>query len=174
LLARRTDGGKKVDFLIEDAREEDIPAITAILNHAAAHTTATWHEYPKSEAEMADWFATRKKDYVVLAAREASGLAGYASYGPFRAPSGYRLTVEHSIYVREDARGRGIGKALLAALIERARGQGLHALIGGVDADNSLSIALHEKFGFEETGRLPEVGRKFDRWLTLVFLQKRL
>lgn len=163
-----------MDFWIDDARKEDLPAIAAILNHAAAHTTATWHEYPKSEAEMADWFAARKKDYVVLAARDASGLAGYASYGPFRAPSGYRLSAEHSIYVREDRRGKGIGKALLAALIERARAQGLHVLVGGIDADNQLSIRLHKGFGFEETGRMPEVGRKFDRWLTLAFLQKTL
>ncbi len=161
-------------FYIDDAREEDLPAITAILNHAAAHSTATWHEYPKSDAEMADWFAARKKDYVVLAARDASGLLGYASYGPFRAPSGYRPSAEHSIYVREDKRGLGIGKALLAALIERARGQGLHVLIGGIDAENELSIALHLAFGFQETGRLPQVGRKFGRWLTLVFLQKNL
>jgi L-amino acid N-acyltransferase len=109
-----------------------------------------------------------------LAARSGSGLLGYASYGPFRIPSGYRLTAEHSVYVREDARGRGIGKALLAALVERARVQGLHILVGGIDGDNELSIAMHKKMGFEESGRMPEVGRKFDRWLTLVFLQKRL
>ena len=161
-------------FRIDEARAEDIPAITAILNHAAAHTTASWHEYPRTEAEMADWFAARMRDYTVLAARDESGLLGYASYGPFRVPSGYRLSAEHSLYVREDARGRGIGKALLSALIDRARIQGLHTLIGGVDSDNSLSMALHKAFGFEETGRLPEIGRKFDRWLTLVFLQKRL
>lgn len=160
------------DFWIDGARADDLPAITAILNHAAAHTTATWHEYPKSEAEMAEWFAARQKDYVVLAARDGSGLLGYASYGPFRAPSGYRPTAEHSIYVCEDRRGKGIGKALLGALIERARGQGLHVLVGGVDADNEASIAFHKAFGFEETGRLPQVGRKFGRWLTLVFLQK--
>lgn len=159
-------------FWIDDAREDDLPAVTAILNHAAAHTTATWHEYPKSEAEMTEWFAARQKDYVVLAARDRSGLLGYASYGPFRAPSGYRPTAEHSIYVREDRRGAGIGKALLGALIERARGHGLHVLVGGVDADNEASIAFHKAFGFEETGRLPQVGRKFGRWLTLVFLQK--
>lgn len=163
-----------MDFWVDDAREEDLPAITAILNHAAAHTTATWHEYPKTDLEMADWFAVRKKDYVVLAARDASGLVGYASYGPFRAPSGYRLSAEHSIYVREDRRGKGMGKALLAALIERARAQGLHVLVGGIDADNQLSVRLHKGFGFEETGRMPEVGRKFDRWLTLAFLQKTL
>jgi L-amino acid N-acyltransferase YncA len=163
-----------MDFWIDDAGEGDLPAITAILNHAAAHTTATWHEYPKNEAEMADWFAARKKAYVVLAARDASGLLGYASYGPFRAPSGYKLSAEHSIYVREDRRGKGIGKALLAALIERARAQGLHVLVGGIDADNQMSVGLHKAFGFEETGRMPEVGRKFGRWLTLAFLQKKL
>jgi len=162
------------DFWIDEAQEADIPAITAILNHAAAHTTASWHEYPKSEAEMADWFAARKKSHTVLAARDAFGFLGYATYGPFRGPSGYRLTAEHSIYVREDARGRGIGKVLLAALIDKARTQGLHVLIGGVDSDNGLSIALHKAFGFAEVGRLPEAGRKFDRWLTLVFLQKQL
>jgi L-amino acid N-acyltransferase len=162
------------DFWIDEAKVEDLPAITAILNHAAAHTTASWHEYPKTDAEMAEWFAARKRDYAVLAARDRSGLLGYGSYGPFRVPSGYRLSAEHSLYVREDARGRGIGKALLAALIDKARAQGLHALIGGVDSENGLSIALHKAFGFEETGRLPEIGRKFDRWLTLVFLQKRL
>jgi phosphinothricin acetyltransferase len=162
------------DFWIDEGQAGDLPAITAILNHAAATSTASWHEYPKTDAEMADWFVARKRDYTVLAARDASGLLGYASYGPFRVPSGYRLSAEHSIYVREDARGRGIGKALLTALIEKARAQGLHTLIGGVDSDNGLSIALHKAFGFEETGRLPEIGRKFDRWLTLVFLQKRL
>jgi L-amino acid N-acyltransferase len=161
-------------FWIGEAAAEDIPAITAILNQAAAHTTATWHEYPKTEAEMAEWLAARTRDYAVLAARDRSGFLGYGSYGPFRGPSGYRLSAEHSLYVREDARGRGIGKALLAALIDRARAQGLHMLIGGIDSENGLSIALHEAFGFEETGRLPEIGRKFDRWLTLVFLQKRL
>ncbi len=145
-----------MDFYIEDAREDDLPAITTILNHAAATSTATWHEYPKSDAEMAEWFAARKKDYAVLAARDGSGLLGYASYGPFRAPSGYRLSAEHSIYVREDQRGIGIGKALLTALVERARAQGLHSLVGGIDADNQLNIALHKAFGFEETGRLPE------------------
>jgi L-amino acid N-acyltransferase YncA len=162
------------DFWIDDAQVEDLPAITALLNRTAATTTASWHEYPKSEAEMAEWFAARKRDYTVLAARDASGFLGYATYGAFRVPSGYRLSAEHSLYVREDARGRGIGKALLAALIDKGRAQGLHILIGGIDSDNSLSIALHKAFGFEETGRLPEVGRKFDRWLTLVFLQKRL
>ena len=159
-------------FTIADATPEDLPAILAILNDIIATSTASWHEHPRDAAFMADWLAARQKDYAVLAARDASGLVGCASYGPYRTGSGYRLSVEHSLYVRRDARGRGIGKALLAALIERARAQGLHAIVGGIDGDNEASIALHRAFGFVETGRLPEVGRKFDRWLTLVLLQK--
>ena len=162
------------DFRIEDAIAADVPAIAAIYNDAALHTTSTWHEYPRSEAEMQVWFEQRSRDYTVLAARDASGLVGYGTYGAFRNPSGYRGTAEHSLYVAESARGRGIGKALLAALIEKAREQGLHVLIGGVSSDNDLSIKLHTDMGFVETGRLPEVGRKFDRWLNLVFLQKQL
>ena len=162
------------EFRIEDATAADIPAIAAIYNHAAIHTTSTWHEYPRSEAEMQVWFEQRSRAYAVLAARDATGLVGYATYGQFRVPSGYRGTAEHSLYVTKSARGRGIGKALLAALIGKARGQGLHVLVGGISSDNDLSIKLHKDFGFVETGRLPQVGRKFDRWLTLVFLQKQL
>jgi len=160
------------DFTVTHATPEDLPAILGILNDIIATSTASWHEYPRDAAFMADWLAMRQKDYVVLAARDGSGLVGCASYGPYRTGSGYRLSVEHSLYVRADARRRGIGKALLAALIDSARAQGLHAIIGGIDGDNAVSIALHQAFGFVETGRLPEVGRKFDHWLTLVFLQK--
>lgn len=159
---------------IEDAVAADVPAIAAILNQAIRDTTAAWHETPRSESEIEAWLAARQASYPVLAARDASQLLGYASYGPFRPYSGYRLTAELSIYVRADKRGQGIGKALMAALIARARAQGLHALLGGVDADNETSIALHKAFGFSETARMPQVGRKFDRWLTLVFLQKLL
>ena len=124
---------------------------------------------------MREWLAARQQDYAVLAARDASGLVGYASYGPFRTGSGYRLSVEHSLYVRQDARGQGIGKALLAALIDSSPGaRACIPIIGGIDSDNVVSITLHKAFGFAETGRLPEAGRKFDRWLTLVLLQKNL
>jgi L-amino acid N-acyltransferase YncA len=159
---------------IAPATADDLPAILPILNDAIATSTASWHEYPRDETFLRGWLVARQKDYVVLAARDASGLVGCASYGPYRSGSGYRLTVEHSVYVRKDARRRGIGKALLAALIDAARAQGLHVIVAGIDGDNAVSIALHRDFGFVETGRLPEVGHKFGRWLTLVIMQKTL
>jgi phosphinothricin acetyltransferase len=144
-------------FTIEAAAPADVPAIAAILNDAILNSVAAW----------------RDRDFAVLVARGADGaVLGYASYGAFRAYSGYRHTVEHSVYVTGLARGQGIGTALLARLIERARVQGLHVMIGGLEAGNAASMALHTAQGFVETARMPEVGRKFERWLTLVFVQK--
>ena len=160
-------------FSIEAAAPADIPAIAAILNDAIANSVAAWREAPMTEEEMAQWFEGRSRDFAVLVARGVDGaVLGYASYGSFRSYSGYRHTVEHSVYVRGDARGRGIGSALLARLEERARAQGLHVMVGALEAGNAASLRLHAAQGFVETGRMPEVGRKFGRWLTLVFVQK--
>ena len=122
---------------------------------------------------MDAWFEGRTRDFAVQVARGADGaVLGYASYGSFRAYSGYRLTVEHSVYVRGDVRGQGIGAALLASLILRAQAQGLHVMVGALEAGNTASLALHASQGFSETARMPEVGWKFGRWLTLVLVQK--
>ena len=162
-----------MDYAIEAAAPADIPAIAAILNDAILNSVAAWREAPMTEEEMEAWFEGRTRDYAVLVARGADGaVLGYASYGAFRAYSGYRHTVEHSVYIRGDVRGQGIGKALLARLTERARVQGLHVMIGGLEAGNQASLALHAGQGFVETARMPEVGRKFERWLTLVFVQR--
>jgi L-amino acid N-acyltransferase YncA len=162
-------------FTIEAAAPADVPAIAAILNDAIAHSIAAWREAPMDEDEMAQWFEARNRDFAVLVARGGDGaVLGYASYGGFRAYSGYRHTIEHSVYVRGDARGQGIGTALLARLVERARVQGFHVMIGALEAGNTASLALHAGQGFAETARMPEVGRKFDCWLTLVFVQKML
>ncbi|MBI1181769.1 MAG: GNAT family N-acetyltransferase [Alphaproteobacteria bacterium] len=162
-----------MDMTVENALPDDLPAITAILNHAILHTTAVWYDDPRTDLEMRAWFELKRELRVpVLVARSAGQVAGYASYGPFRPWSGYRHTMEHSVYVAEGLRGRGAGRLLLGALVERARQDGLHALIGGVEADNAASLALHRSLGFEEVGRLPEVGTKFGRWLTLVFMQR--
>jgi phosphinothricin acetyltransferase len=162
-----------MQFAIEAAAPGDIPAIAAILNDAIANSVAAWREAPMGEAEMQVWFEDRTGNYAVLVARGVDGaVLGYAAYGAFRAYSGYRHTVEHSVYVRGDARGQGIGTALLARLTERARAQGFHVMIGALEANNEASVKLHLAQGFAETGRMPEVGRKFDRWLTLVFVQK--
>jgi phosphinothricin acetyltransferase len=162
-----------MSFAIEAAAPADVPAIAAILNEAIANSVAAWREAPMTEAEMQAWFEDRTSDYAVLVARGQDGsVLGYAAYGAFRAYSGYRHTVEHSVYVRGDARGQGIGTVLLTRLIERARAQGFHVMVGALEANNEASLKLHAAQGFAETGRMPEVGRKFDRWLTLVFVQK--
>lgn len=162
-------------YTIRDAGANDAPAIAAILNHEIAHSTATWTTQARSDAEMAHWHAERVAGgFPVLVAVRGARVLGYGGYGPFRAGQGYRFTVEHSVYVAGDARGAGIGGALLGALCVRARAAGLHAMVGGIGAENEGSLRLHARHGFTETGRLPAVGFKFGRWLDLVFMQKLL
>ena len=110
----------------------------------------------------------------MLVVRDAQEVIAFGSFGDFRAWPGYRFTVEHTLHVRADSRGRGIGTQLLRALMERASTLGKRVMIAGVDADNAASIRLHERLGFTRAGRLPEVGYKFERWLDLVFLQRAL
>jgi len=108
---------------------------------------------------------------VLVAVNGAEGVLGYASFGDWRAWDGYRHTVEHSVYVRADQRGKGVGEALMHALIKRARRIGKHVMVAGIEARNAGSIRLHEKLGFEHVGHLKQVGTKFGGWLDLLFLQ---
>lgn len=158
---------------IRDAVAADIPGITAIYNDAVRNTTAIWNEAVVDEANRSAWLEDRTKaGYPVLVAiGDDDMVTGYASFGDWRAWDGYRHTVEHSIYIREDQRGKGVGAALMHALIERARQCGKHVMIAGIEAENLASIRLHEKLGFAKTGHLKEVGTKFGRWLDLAFLQ---
>jgi phosphinothricin acetyltransferase len=161
--------------MIRPASESDLPAILAIYNDAVLNTTAIWNETPVDLANRRAWFEARgKAGFPVLVADEGGAVAGYGSFGDFRPFEGYRVTVEHSLYVARDARGKGLGKALLAALIGEAGTLGKRAMIGGIDGSNAPSISLHEKFGFTEVGRLPGVGTKFGRPLDLVLMQKNL
>lgn len=98
-------------------------------------------------------------------------MLGFATFGPFRPKAGYDRTAEHSLYLAPQARGQGVGTTLMRIMIDDARARGLHTLIGCLDAQNAASIAFHQRLGFVETARLPQVGRKFDRWLDLVFVQ---
>ncbi len=158
---------------IADAIESDLAGLVAIYNEVIATSTATFTTTTVSVDERRKWWQGRiAAGYPVLIAHDAHGVAGFGSFGDFRAWSGYRFTVEHTLHVRADARGRGIGRQLLLALLERARALGKHVMIAGVDADNAASIRLHERLGFTAGGRLREVGYKFDRWLDLVFLQR--
>lgn len=158
---------------IRDAGMQDIDGITAIYNDAVEHTTAIWNETTIGSSNRRAWLADREKaGYPVLVAVDAAGdVLGYASFGEWRAWDGYRHTVEHSVYVRADQRSNGIGKALMLALIDRARAVGKHVMITGLKANNRGSIKLHEQLGFEHVGHMKEVGTKFGNWPDLVFLQ---
>jgi phosphinothricin acetyltransferase len=159
--------------LIRAATEADLPDILTIYNDAVAHSTAIWNETLVDLDDRRGWFKERqRRDFPVLVAEENGRVVGYASFGDFRPFEGYRITCEHSVYVAEDARRRGVGTALVAALIEEARRQGKETMVGAIDAANADSIGLHEKLGFVEVGRLPGVGTKFGRRLDLVLMQK--
>ncbi len=166
-------------MLIRDAEPKDIPAILVLYNQAVRSTTAAWTTREETLDERLSWFEERleKNLPVLVAVSEGNGksdgdVLGFASYGAFRPREGYRLTAEHTVYVDPRAHRQGIGRALLSRLIDIAEARGVHVLIGGIDGENAASIALHEKLGFEITGRLPQTGTKFGRWLDLVFMSR--
>ncbi len=158
---------------IRPATEADLPAILAIYNDAVENTTAIWNEKPADLDNRKAWFAERTgKHFPVLVAERDGAVIGYGSFGDFRPFDGYRVTVEHSVYVAKNARGQGAGETLLSALLAEAKRMNKHNMIGGIDASNTPSLALHVKFGFEEVGRMPGVGEKFGKPLDLVLMQK--
>jgi L-amino acid N-acyltransferase len=148
-------------------------AVREIFNDAIANTTALYEYQPRSQATIAEWFGTKARSgFPIIGAVTGSGeLMGFASYGVFRQWPAYKYTVEHSIYVHPSQRRQGIARALLGRVIECARNQHYHALIGGIDAGNVASIALHQQAGFVHAGTLRETGFKFGRWLDLAFYQ---
>ncbi|MDJ0388386.1 GNAT family N-acetyltransferase [Roseomonas sp. E05] len=158
---------------IRDATEADLPAILAIFNEAIRNTTAVWHTQEMTLETRRAWMQERQgRGLPVLVAVADGAVRGFASYGDFRPFAGYALTVEHSVYVDPAAQGRGLGRALLAALVARAEAAGLHVMVAGIEAGNAASVRLHQAAGFTEAGVLRQVGRKFDRWLDLLFMQK--
>lgn len=161
--------------LLFDATEDDLPGILSIFNEVIAHTTAVYREQPVTLEERRSWMGSRlSQAYPVLVARDGKDVLGFASFGEFRAWPCYRNTVEHSVHVRADVRAQGIGRSLVEALLPRAQRLGKHVMVAGIDADNAASRRLHERLGFDEVGRFREVGRKFDRWLDLLFMQRLL
>lgn len=149
------------------------PAILALFNHAILHTTALYDYAPRTAAFMETWFDAKERDQLpVLGAFTPDGtLAGFATFGPFRPQTGFRHTVEHSVYVHPDHQGRGLAKHLLRALIAEARVRHVHVLVGVIDADNAASLALHRSLGFTPAGTLRAAGYKFGRWLDVEFVQ---
>lgn len=162
--------------LVDCTEAAHAPAILDILNEAIVHSTALYDYVPRPPEAMAAWFAVKRTaGFPVIGAVDGSGrLLGFASWGTFRAFPAYKYSVEHSVYVHKDARGRGLGKLLLGALIDRAREQELHVLVGCIDAANAGSIRLHEGLGFVHAGTMREIGFKFGRWLDAAFYQLNL
>ncbi|NNH72369.1 N-acetyltransferase [Nocardia uniformis] len=159
-------------MLVRDARESDLPEILAIHNTAIAETTAIWDTEPADLDERLVWFRTRTgAGHPILVAEIDGSVAGYASYGQFRPKSGYRFSVENSVYVADRFHRRGVATSLMAELLVRARRGPVHAMIAAIETSNATSIALHEKFGFAIVGQLPQVGYKFDRWMDLTLMQ---
>jgi L-amino acid N-acyltransferase YncA len=169
-----TDGMNEA-LLLRDANEADLPAIRDIYNHAVEHTTAIWNETLVDLENRLEWFRARKaRGFPVIVAERDGKVAGYASYGDWRAFDGYRHTVEHSVYVEKDCRGLGAGEALMRELILRAQKANIHVMIAGIEAENQASIRLHEKLGFRIAGTFSEVGIKFGRWLDLTCMELRV
>ncbi len=161
--------------VVRPASDTDLPAILAIYNDAVRHTTAIWNDTLVDLDNRRAWRDSRVRlGYPVLVGEEDGAVVAYGSFGDFRAFDGYRFTVEHSVYVAEASRRRGIASALIMALVERATALGKHVMVAGIAADNEASISLHLRHGFVEKGRMPEVGQKFGRWLDLVLMQRRL
>lgn len=159
--------------LIRDARETDLPEILAIHNNAIAETTAIWDTEPVDLPERLAWWRARTTGgFPVLVAEVDGAVAGYASYGQWRPKSGYRFSVENSVYVADRFHRRGLATALLTELLARAERAGtVHAVIAAIESSNTTSITLHEKFGFRTVGVLPEVGHKFGGWMDLTLMQ---
>ena len=159
-------------ILIRDATLADLPDILTIYNEVILQTTAVFSYEPHTMDMRKAWFDSRKEaGYPVFVAVEKEKVLGFSSYGAFRVWPAYRYTVENSVYVEAGERGRGISKLLMKPLIDDALRQQYHAVIAGIEASNTVSIGLHESFGFREVAHFKEVGYKFGKWLDLKFLE---
>ncbi len=162
-------------MIVRDATVDDMAAVNGLYNALIPTTTVAWTDTPEPLTDRLKWFEHQlQAQRPVLVADNDGYVVGYTTWESFRGAGkwpGYRHTVEHTIHVEQDHWGRGAGRRLITELIDRARIAGMHVMVGAVDADNTASIRFHERLGFQQVARMPEVGRKFDRWLDLVFMQ---
>ena len=159
---------------VRPATREDLPAILEIYNDAVLTTTASYDYEPRTLEHRIAWFEdhARANYPVFVAVNEAGRVTGWSSLSRFHDRMGYRFTTENSVYVAPDQRGRGVGKLLLAPLIDAAKERGLHVILAVIDASNEASIRLHAGFGFERVGLFKQVGYKFDRWLDVAYMER--
>lgn len=153
------------------ATEADLPAINAIYNHYVAHSTCTYQMAPETAEARLAWFHRHDVLHPVTVAELEGAIVGWAALNVFHAREAYARTVENSVYVRHDLHRRGLGRALLADLIARARALGHRTIIAGISSEQAASVALHEAFGFARAGHLRQVGYKHGLWLDVLTLQ---
>ena len=157
------------------AKRTDVPSMREIFNEVLRNSNSIYREEEVTLEERYAWFDEKlEHGFPIFGAYEGDHLIGYAGYGTWRAAQGYRKSVELTIYVDQKRRGKGIGSKLMQTIIEHAKADGYHVMIGAIDAANQQSIEFHKRFGFVEVARMPEVALKNDQWLTLVFMQKLL
>lgn len=158
--------------MIRLATDQDLPDILVIYNHAIEYTTAIFEYRPQTLDTRREWFRNKQAASIpVFVAADGDRVIGFATYGPFRAWPAYKYSIELSVYVDVNARGRGLGTELVRAVIAEARARDLHVVMAGITADNGVSLRLHQRLGFVEVAHIPEVGYKFGKWLDLKFLQ---
>lgn len=163
---------KPMSIIVRQAHNEDIPHVLEIINHEIVHSTSIWeYDIRSLEQQMAIFNEKNAKNFPFIVAEKNGMIVGFGTYGPFRFKEGYKFTVEHSVYVHHDYIGNGIGSTLLTELIEMAKLQNLHTMIGVIDSENMGSISFHERLGFKKVGHIKETGFKFGRWLDSVFVQ---
>ncbi|TAF09030.1 MAG: N-acetyltransferase family protein [Flavobacteriia bacterium] len=164
-----------MEIKIRDYQIQDCKAIIEIINDAILNSTALYdYNIRTLNTQEAIFEEKLQKGFPVIVAESNNEVVGFGYYSEFRFREAYKFTVEHSVYANKNAIGKGIGKLLLNELIERAKKQNLHTMIGVIDSENTNSIDFHKKFGFEEVGFIKESGFKFDRWLHSVIVQKML
>ncbi len=158
---------------IRAGKPSDATGIAALINREIRSGLAIWRYAERTEHDIKDMLSDRiAAGYALYVAEVNDKIVGWAGYGPFRTGEGYAQTMEHSVHVTPDYRRQGIASSLLSKVIEHAENAGIHCLIGAIAATNDASLEMHKRFGFVEVGRLPEVGWKFDKWLTLVLMQR--
>jgi phosphinothricin acetyltransferase len=158
---------------LRPATPADLPAILDIYNHAVLHSTATAEYNPHTLDMRRAWYDEHMRDGmpILVSEQPEAGVVGWSSLSKFHPRYGYRFTAEDSVYIAEAWRGRGIGRQLVAPLVDFARTHGLHVVLANIDSQNQASLRLHARLGFVRIGRLHEVIYKFDRWLSTELLQ---
>jgi L-amino acid N-acyltransferase len=159
------------DITIRTAKPGDLSDINAIYNHYVAHSTCVWIDQPCSDSERQAWYEEHGQSMPILVAERDGRVVGWCSLGTFRAAYTAAGTLEDSVYVHHDFLGQGIGNRLLEAVIDSARRAGVRSILANISADQTPSIRLHEKFGFEKVAHLRGVGQKFNQRFDAIYLQ---